>query len=66
MVSTELSRDPLDVVEAMRLVDLEDRLDRFPSPLSGGEQRVFTEKVPSTAKEIQVRKFIFRGLWPGG
>jgi len=39
MVSTELSRDPMDVVEALRLVELEDRLDHFPSQLSGGEQQ---------------------------
>jgi putative ABC transport system ATP-binding protein len=39
MVSTELSQDPMDVVEALRLVDLEDRLFHFPSQLSGGEQQ---------------------------
>jgi putative ABC transport system ATP-binding protein len=39
MVSTELSSDPMDVSEAMRLVGLEDRLDHFPSQLSGGEQQ---------------------------
>jgi len=39
MVSTELSRNPMDVVDALRLVDLEDRLDHFPSQLSGGEQQ---------------------------
>lgn len=39
MVSTELSRDPMDVVEALRLVDMEDRMDHFPSQLSGGEQQ---------------------------
>ncbi|MFH1920366.1 MAG: ABC transporter ATP-binding protein [Planctomycetota bacterium] len=39
LVSTEISRDPMDVNEALRLVDLEDRLDHFPSQLSGGEQQ---------------------------
>ena len=39
MVSTELSRDPMDVAEALRLVDLEDRMHHFPSQLSGGEQQ---------------------------
>ena len=39
MVSTELSRRPIDVTEALRLVGLEDRLDHFPSQLSGGEQQ---------------------------
>lgn len=39
MVSTEISRDPMDPVEALRLVGLEDRLEHFPSQLSGGEQQ---------------------------
>ena len=39
MVSTEISNDPMDVVEALRLVELEDRMDHFPSQLSGGEQQ---------------------------
>jgi putative ABC transport system ATP-binding protein len=39
MVSTELSSDPMDAGEAMRLVGLDDRLDHFPSQLSGGEQQ---------------------------
>ena len=39
MVSTELSRTPMDVTEALRLVELEDRHDHFPSQLSGGEQQ---------------------------
>ena len=39
MVSTEISRNPMDVDEALRLVDLEDRMDHFPSQLSGGEQQ---------------------------
>ena len=39
MVSTEISRDPMDVDEALRLVGLEDRSDHFPSQLSGGEQQ---------------------------
>jgi putative ABC transport system ATP-binding protein len=39
MVSAELSEEPMDVVEALRLVDLADRLDHFPAQLSGGEQQ---------------------------
>ena len=39
MVSTEISQNPLDVGEALRLVDLEPRMDHFPSQLSGGEQQ---------------------------
>ena len=39
MVSTEISHDPLDVTEALKLVELEDRVDHFPSQLSGGEQQ---------------------------
>ncbi|MBN2476533.1 MAG: ABC transporter ATP-binding protein [Pirellulales bacterium] len=39
MVSTELSDHPMDVVEALRLVGLEERVDHFPSQLSGGEQQ---------------------------
>ena len=39
MVATELSRDPMAVDEALRLVSLEDRKNHFPSQLSGGEQQ---------------------------
>ena len=39
MVSTEISRQPMDVDEALRLVQLEERLDHFPSQMSGGEQQ---------------------------
>lgn len=39
LVSTEISRAPLEVHEALRLVDLEERADHFPSQLSGGEQQ---------------------------
>lgn len=39
MVSTELSRNPMDVLEALRTVGVEDRADHFPSQLSGGEQQ---------------------------
>jgi putative ABC transport system ATP-binding protein len=39
MVSTELSREPMDVEEALRLVGLEERTDHFPSQMSGGEQQ---------------------------
>jgi putative ABC transport system ATP-binding protein len=39
MVSTEIARDPMDVDEALKLVGLEDRMDHFPSQMSGGEQQ---------------------------
>ena len=39
MVSTEISDDPMDAIEALRLVDLADRADHFPSQMSGGEQQ---------------------------
>jgi putative ABC transport system ATP-binding protein len=39
MVSTEISSNPMDVVEALRLVEMERRMDHFPSQLSGGEQQ---------------------------
>jgi putative ABC transport system ATP-binding protein len=39
MVATEISDDPLDVVETLRLVGLSERMDHFPSQLSGGEQQ---------------------------
>jgi putative ABC transport system ATP-binding protein len=36
---TEIARSPLTPEEALRLVDLGDRMDHFPSQLSGGEQQ---------------------------
>ncbi len=36
---TEISRNPMDAAEALRLVGLGDRLDHFPAQLSGGEQQ---------------------------
>lgn len=39
MVSTEISNDPMDVEEALRMVDLGDRMEHFPAQLSGGEQQ---------------------------
>jgi putative ABC transport system ATP-binding protein len=36
---TEISRDPLDPAEALRLVGLGERMDHFPAQLSGGEQQ---------------------------
>ncbi len=38
-VATELSRDPMDAKEALRLVGLEKRADHFPAQMSGGEQQ---------------------------
>ena len=39
LVATEIASDSLDAREALTLVGLEDRLDHFPSQLSGGEQQ---------------------------
>jgi len=39
MVATEISRRPMDVDEALRLVELEERRDHFPAQMSGGEQQ---------------------------
>jgi putative ABC transport system ATP-binding protein len=36
---TEIAANPMDPAEALRLVGLEDRLNHFPSQLSGGEQQ---------------------------
>lgn len=39
LVSTEISRDPLDVDASLELVGLTDRAEHFPSQMSGGEQQ---------------------------
>ena len=36
---TEIARNPMTPEEALRLVGLADRMDHFPSQLSGGEQQ---------------------------
>ncbi|MCA9235822.1 MAG: ABC transporter ATP-binding protein [Planctomycetales bacterium] len=36
---TEIARNPMDPVEALRMVNLGERLDHFPAQLSGGEQQ---------------------------
>lgn len=38
-IVTEISRDPMSPEEALAVVDLDDRMDHFPSQLSGGEQQ---------------------------
>jgi len=38
-VAVEIVSDPLDPVEALQLVGMNDRADHFPSQLSGGEQQ---------------------------
>ena len=38
-VATEIASDPLDPVEALKMVSLDDRADHFPSQLSGGQQQ---------------------------
>jgi len=39
MVATELASSPMDVAESLHLVELDERMDHFPSQLSGGEQQ---------------------------
>lgn len=36
---TEISQDPMKPEDALALVDLENRMDHFPSQMSGGEQQ---------------------------
>lgn len=36
---TEIARAPMDALEALKRVNLEDRADHFPSQLSGGQQQ---------------------------
>ena len=38
-LATEISKDPLDVIEVIDSVGLKDRMKNFPSQLSGGEQQ---------------------------
>ncbi len=38
-LATEISRDPLDVVTTLEQVGLSERMNNFPSQLSGGEQQ---------------------------
>ena len=39
MVSTEISRNPLPVDEVLTMIGIGERMDHFPSQLSGGEQQ---------------------------
>lgn len=39
MISTEISRDPLEVDQTLEMVGLADRMHHFPAQLSGGEQQ---------------------------
>ncbi|WP_238476633.1 ABC transporter ATP-binding protein [Bythopirellula goksoeyrii] len=36
---TEISRDPMDPVDALKMVNLNERIDHFPAQMSGGEQQ---------------------------
>jgi len=38
-VSTQICRDPMDPLESLRRVGLEDRADHFPGQMSGGQQQ---------------------------
>jgi len=50
---TEVAADPMTPEESLRLVNLEDRMDHFPSQLSGGEQqRVAIARAISKRPEV--------------
>lgn len=38
-IAAQISKDPMDAREVLKMVGLEDRMDNFPSQLSGGEQQ---------------------------
>lgn len=38
-LATQICKDPMEALQALRVVGLEDRKDNFPSQLSGGEQQ---------------------------
>ena len=38
-VSTQISSNPMDPMEALKLVDMNERADHFPSQMSGGQQQ---------------------------
>lgn len=38
-IASQICKDPMDAEEALKSVGLEDRMDNFPSQLSGGEQQ---------------------------
>ena len=38
-LALQISKDPLDALEVLKMVGLENRVDNFPSQLSGGEQQ---------------------------
>lgn len=38
-LALQISKDPLDALEVLKMVGLEDRINNFPSQLSGGEQQ---------------------------
>ncbi len=53
MVATEISADPMPIEKALELVELTDRMEHFPSQLSGGEQqRVAIARALATKPEL--------------
>ena len=52
---TDIADNPIDPVEALRMVDLYDRKDHYPAQLSGGEQ----QRVAIARQSGNVQTFYF-------
>ena len=63
-MATEISSNPMDSRQALRLVGLEERRDHFPSQLSGGEQsaRAIARAVPNSPKSCSATEATARWI----